>query len=283
MCCQDVVETVQSGKAGKQACGKFEAIHPKPQDCVQYVNQSSLKFAAKTQYSQFSVGKQESGQVGNLKQLGRLWHGILGGICSPEPQSCVCQFEVGKQESRQLGNLKQFGRLWCGILGGICSPEPQSCVCSKWERGKAGTWEIRPGDIGNLKQLSRLQCGVLDGICSPEPHSCVLCINQPPFKFATKMWYTQFKVGKQESRQLGNLSQFKVGKQESRQLGNLKQFGRLWHGILGGICSPDPEGCFHPEPQSCVQCANWPPFKFATKRWYSHFEAGKQESGHLGN
>jgi hypothetical protein len=73
----------------------------------------------------------------------------------------------------------------------------RSTVSSKWEGGKAGTWEIETRDIGNLKQLSGLQCGILDGICSLEPHSCVLCVNQPPFKFAAKMWYTQFKVGKQ--------------------------------------------------------------------------------------
>jgi hypothetical protein len=80
MCCQDVVETFQSGKVGKQEgrhvgnskqfsrgwCENLGGIcSPKPQDCVQYVNQLSLKFAAKTQCSQFSVGKQESGQLGN--------------------------------------------------------------------------------------------------------------------------------------------------------------------------------------------------------------------------
>jgi hypothetical protein len=48
-------------------CGNLGGIcSPKPQECAQYVNQSSLKFAAKTQYSQFSVGEQESGQLGNL-------------------------------------------------------------------------------------------------------------------------------------------------------------------------------------------------------------------------
>jgi hypothetical protein len=31
-----------------------------------------LKFAAKTRYSQFKVGKQENGQVENSKQSGRL-------------------------------------------------------------------------------------------------------------------------------------------------------------------------------------------------------------------
>jgi hypothetical protein len=59
------------------------------------------------------------------------------------------------------------------------------------------------------------------------------------------------------------------------ELGNVKQLSRLQHRILDGICSP--------ELQSYVQCPNQPPFKFATKRPYSHFDVGKQESRHLRN
>ncbi|KAJ7888229.1 hypothetical protein B0H13DRAFT_1888478 [Mycena leptocephala] len=274
-----------------------------PQSCVQCANQPPFKFATKRRYSHFEVGKRESRQVGNLKQFSRLQCGILCGMCSLEPQSCVCrkagkqasrqvgnlkQFGrlqhgilggmcslepesyvwytkslfkfatkmryMGKQESRQLGNLKQFSRLWRGILGGICSPEPQSCVyqfkVGRWESGHLG---IRTRDIGNLKQLSRLQCGILDGICSLDPHSCVQCANQPLFKFPAQMQYSQFKV---ESRHVGNLTRFEAGKQDSGQLGNLKQFGRLWRGILSGMCSPEPQ---------------------------SQFTVGRWESGHLGN
>jgi hypothetical protein len=58
-------------------------------------------------------------------------------------------------------------------------------------------------------------------------------------------------------------------------LGNLKQLGGLQSGILGGICSP--------EPQSCVWCGNQPLFKCAAKMQYRQFKVGKWESRHVKN
>ncbi|KAJ7896482.1 hypothetical protein B0H13DRAFT_1885191 [Mycena leptocephala] len=267
----------ESGKAGKQACGKFEAISrgwcgnlggicgPKPQDCVQYVNQSSLKFAAKMQYSQFSVGKQESRQLGNSSNsLGcgmdfwvanaalmagcnvEVWvaYAVLSLRVVSAPQSCVwtwySELKVGKQESGQVGNLKQLGGLWHGILGGICSPEPQSCVC-QFEAGKQESGHLGNWNWGHRKFEA----------AHPEPQSCVQCANWPPFKFATKRQYSHFEAGKQEIAAwnsewhmqpgasdlcLRQYSHCKVGKWESRQVGNLKQFSRVQCGNLGGMC-----------------------------------------------
>jgi hypothetical protein len=117
----------------------------------QCVNQPPFKFPAKMRYSQFEVGKQESRQLGNLKQFSRLWRGILGGICSPEPQSCV---RCVNQPPLKFPAKMRYSQFKVG----------------RWESGHLG---IRTKDIGNLKQLSRLQCGILDSICSLDPHNCV--------------------------------------------------------------------------------------------------------------
>ncbi|KAJ7896481.1 hypothetical protein B0H13DRAFT_1885190 [Mycena leptocephala] len=292
-----VFDTVQPVDSGKH--GILDGIcRLEPQSCVQCANQPPFKFATKRRYSHFEVGKRESRQVGNLKQFSRLQCGILCGMCSLEPQSCVCR-KAGKQASRQVGNLKQFGRLQHGILGGMCSLEPESYVCTVSSKGESrqcvnqppfkfptkmqysqfevGKQESR--QLGNLKEFSRLWRGILGGICSPEPQSCVQCVNQPPLKFPAKMRYSQFKVGRWESGHLGI---------RTRDIGNLKQLSRLQCGILDGICSLDPH--------SCVQCANQPLFKFPAQMQYSQFkvesrhvgnltrfEAGKQDSGQLGN
>jgi hypothetical protein len=134
-----------------------------------------------------------------------------------------------------------------GVAINHCSNVLPRCSTdsSKWESRKVGMWKIRTGHLGNARQFTRLWHRI-----SPELMSCVLCVNQPLFKFTTKMRY----------------SRFEAEKWASGQAGNLKQFSGLQEGIWGGICSP--------EPMSCVLCVNQPLFKFAAKMQYSQFEVG---------
>ncbi|KAJ7896483.1 hypothetical protein B0H13DRAFT_1885192 [Mycena leptocephala] len=248
-----VFDTVQPVDSGKH--GILDGIcRLEPQSCVQCANQPPFKFATKRRYSHFEVGKRESRQVGNLKQFSRLQCGILCGMCSLEPQSCVCR-KAGKQASRQVGNLKQFGRLQHGILGGMCSLEPESYVwytkslfkfATKMQyiqSVEVGKQESR--QLGNLKEFSRLWRGIWVAYAAL---SLRVVSNAVQPQRGKSGWHMQ--------PEQSCLCRFEAGKQDSGQLGNSKQFGRLWRGILSGMCSPEPQ---------------------------SQFTVGRWESGHLGN